>query len=91
MSIAEAPAATEFALPSWAAAEFLDTPYTDGLMLRAVICRLAARRWQWMVMSIAEERGEVISLGTAASVSAARRTAASEIEKCIQDPFAQDC
>jgi hypothetical protein len=89
MSIAEAPAA-EFALPSWAAAEFLDTPYADGLMLRAVICRLAARRWQWMVISIAEDRGELICLGTAATVDTARRTAAAEIEKCIQDPFAQD-
>jgi hypothetical protein len=55
-----------------------------------VICRLAARRWQWMVMSIAEDRGEVISLGTAATVGAAHRTAAAEIEKCIQDPFALD-
>lgn len=91
MSIVEAPTATEFALPSWAAAEFLDTPYTDRLMLRAVICRLAPRRWQWMVMSIAENRGEVISLGTAANVGAARRTAAAEIEKCIQDAFAPDC
>jgi hypothetical protein len=41
-------------------------------------------------MSIAENRGEVISLGTAANLGAARRAAADEIEKCIQDPFAQD-
>jgi hypothetical protein len=41
-------------------------------------------------MSIAEDRGEVISLGTEASIAAARRTAASEIEKSIQDPFTHD-
>jgi hypothetical protein len=90
MSIVEAPAATGFTLPSWAAAEFLDTPYDERLMLRAVICRVGPRRWQWIVMSIAEDRGEVISLGTEASIAAARRTAASEIEKSIQDPFTHD-
>lgn len=90
MSITEAPTAAGFTLPSWAAAEFLDTPYTEGLMLRAVICRLGPRRWQWMVMSIAADRSEVISLGTEATVATARRTAAAEIEKCIQDPFSQN-
>jgi hypothetical protein len=94
MSIIEAPvsapSATEFALPSWTVAEFLDTPYADGLMLRAVICRLGPGRWQWSVMSIEDDRGEVISLGTEASIGAARRTAAGEIEKCIQDALSLD-
>ena len=90
MSIIEAPAATEFALPSWTAAEFLDTPYANGLMLRALICRLAPSRWQWSIMSIAADRGELIGLGVERTIGAARRTAAGEIEKCIQDALTLD-
>jgi hypothetical protein len=90
MSIIEAPAATSFTLPSWTAAEFLDTPYADGSMLRALICRLSPSRWQWCVMSLADDRGEVISLGTETTLGAARQTAAGEIEKCIQDALALD-
>jgi hypothetical protein len=90
MSIIEAPATTQFSLPSWAVAEFLDTPFADGLMLRAVICRLGPGRWQWSILSIADDRGELISLGTAPTITAARQTAAGEIEKCIHDPLALD-
>lgn len=90
MSVLEATHTTDFTLPSWSAAEFLDTPYGGGLLLRAVICRLAPGRWQWSIMAIENDRGELIAIGTERCVAEARRTAASEIEKCIHDPSALD-
>jgi hypothetical protein len=86
MSISEAPETTTFTLPQWSAAEFLDMPYIDGLTLRALICRQTQRKWQWSVMSIDGERGELISIGSEDSLARARATAASELDKCIRDP-----
>jgi hypothetical protein len=77
----------EFTRPQWAAAELLDIPYADGLLLRAVICRLSAGKWQWSVMSIGDDCGELIGLGLENSGAAARQTVASEIDKCIRGPF----
>jgi hypothetical protein len=87
MNISEATETTTFTLPRWSAAEFLDMPYTDGLMLRALICRLTPGKWQWSVMSIDGDRGELIGSGTAGSLADARATAASELDKCMRDPL----
>jgi hypothetical protein len=89
MNVTEAPTQTaEFSLPQWSAAEFLDVPYADGLLLRALICRLSAGKWQWSIMSIDGDDGELISLGVEKTVVEARHTAAGELDKCIHDPFA---
>jgi hypothetical protein len=89
MNVNEIATTAEFDLPQWAAAEFLDTPYADGLLLRAVICRLGAGKWQWSIMSISPEgEGELITVGTEKTVERARQTAGSELDKCIRSPFA---
>ena len=90
MSVLEAPRPAGFTLPSWAPAEFLDTPYEDGTTLRAIICRLGPKSWQWSIMSIGREHGELIGSGVEPNVNAARRIAATEIDKCLQDPTALD-
>jgi len=87
MSIGEATETTAFTLPQWSAAEFLDMPYVDGLTLRALICRLTPRKWQWSIMSLDGERGDLIGIGTEASLAEARATAASELDKCMRDPL----
>jgi hypothetical protein len=88
MDVREATKTTAFTLPLWSAAEFLDTPYTDGLMLRALVCRLTPGKWQWSVMSIDGGRGgELIGIGTEGSLAEARATAASELDKCMRDPL----
>ena len=90
MSVTEAPHTTDFTVPSWAPAEFLDTPFDDETVLRATICQLGASRWQWTIMSMGKNHGELISSGIERGVSAARQAAASEIEKCLQDPLASE-
>jgi hypothetical protein len=88
MSVTETARVAEFNLPRWSAAEFLDTPYADGLVLRALICRLGAGKWQWSILSIDGDRdGELISIGTENTVAEARCTAASELDKCIRNPL----
>jgi hypothetical protein len=87
MSISEAHETTAFTLPQWSAAEFLDMPYADGLVLRALICRLTSRKWQWSIMSIDGDRGELIGIGAEGSLADARATAACELDKCIRDPL----
>ena len=88
MDVKEATQITAFNLPQWSPAEFLDMPYVDGLVLRALICRLAPGKWQWSVMSIDGGRGgELIGLGTEGSLAQARATAASELDKCMRDPL----
>jgi hypothetical protein len=79
--------AADFRLPQWSVAEFLDVPYAEGPVLRAMICRLGAGKWQWSVMTVARDCGELISIGTESSVTEARRAAASEIDKCIHNPL----
>lgn len=88
MNVHEVSRTTEFSLPLWSAAEYLDTPFSDGLVLRALICRLESGRWQWCIMSIRAEGGEVIGLGSERTVEKARQTAAAELDKCIRDPRA---
>jgi hypothetical protein len=87
MDVNEATKTAEFSLPQWSAAEFLDMPYADGLVLRALICRLGAGKWQWSITSIDGDRGELIGIGTDKTVMEARSSAASELDKCIRDPF----
>jgi len=77
--------AIDLALPQWSAAEVLDTAFADNLTLRALVCRLAAGRWQWSILSIDGEHGELISIGVAPSLSAARIAATSEITKCVEN------
>jgi hypothetical protein len=87
MNVREATNTTQFTLPHWSPAEFLDMPYVDGFVLRALVCRLGGK-WQWSIMSIeGDSDGKLISLGTAKTVADARRIAASELDKCIRDPF----
>ena len=72
----------------WSSAEFLDVPLADRLVLRGLVCRLATSQWQWSVISLYGDRGELICSGTARSAAAAQRTVASEISKCVEDPTA---
>ena len=88
MSITEAHRTTDFTLPHWSAAEYLDMPFVDGTILRALICRLGAGKWQWTILSIDGENGDVIGIGATKTVAEARLTAASELDKCTRDPFA---
>jgi len=88
MDITPAPEAATFALPRWSAAEFLDVP-VDGLILRALVCRLGGGRWQWSITSIeGEAEGRLVSAGTERSIADARQMAACELDKCIHEPFA---
>jgi hypothetical protein len=70
----------------WSTAEFRDSTFSVDIQLRAVICRLSAFEWQWMVLSIGARDGELISLGTANSATEARSMATSEITKCLEAP-----
>lgn len=70
----------------WSVAEFCDTVFSADTRLRAIICRLSACRWQWMILSMGARDGELISLGTAESVTEARSKATSEIAKCLEGP-----
>jgi hypothetical protein len=70
----------------WSAAEFRDTPFADDLTLRALVCRLQIGTWQWSVLSLDGDRGELISIGTANSAAAAQRMAMSEVAKCLDTP-----
>ena len=72
-------------LPEWSTAEVLDTPLSDSLKLRALICRLGAGKWQWSVSSIEGDRGELISSGIEKSATDARVMAMSEITKCVEN------
>jgi hypothetical protein len=87
MDVREATPTTTFTLPKWSAAEFLDMPYVDGLVLRALVCRLAPGKWQWSVMSIDVDRGELIGIGTEGSLAEASAIATTEIDKCMRDPL----
>jgi hypothetical protein len=74
-------------LAEWSAAEVLDTPYSDGLTLRALVCRLDAGKWQWSISSLDGDRGELIGIGLEKSLAAARATATTEIAKCLDNPI----
>jgi hypothetical protein len=59
-------------------------------MLRALVCRLGAGRSQWSILSLGkDEAALVICSGMANSTAAARRTAASEIAKCLENAIAE--
>ena len=77
--------AAELALPEWCAAEFFDMPLSDDVKLRALVCYLGASKWQWSVVSLEGDRGELISIGVKDSAAAARATALSEITKCVEN------
>jgi len=86
MTVETAPnAAIDADLPEWSAAEFLDTALADGLILRALVCRVRAGKWEWSISSLSGDSGELISVGVENSVAAARRMAALEIEKCLDN------
>ena len=75
----------ELNLPEWLAAEFLDTPLANDLVLRALVCRLGAGKWQWSICSLSGESGELISIGVEKTAAAARLMATSELAKCLED------
>ena len=74
----------QLGIAEWTAAEILDTPVVDELLLRAVVCRQAAGEWHWSISSLDGDRGELISAGVARSATAARKMATSEIAKCLE-------
>jgi hypothetical protein len=74
-------------LAEWSAAEVLDTPFSDSLTLRALVCRLGAGKWQWSVISLDGRRGELIGIGLEKSLAAARATATAEVAKCLDNPL----
>lgn len=84
LDVAAPARADDLPLPEWSAAEVLDAPFADDQMLRAIVCRLGAHRWQWSVSSLDRDRGELISLGIEKTAAAARRTATDEIAKCLE-------
>ena len=79
--------ATGADLAEWSAAEVLDTPFSDDLTLRALVCRLSAGKWQWSIISLSGDRGELIGAGLEKSLAAARATATAEIAKCLDNPL----
>jgi hypothetical protein len=79
--------AVRIAVPQWSAAEILDTPLPDNTTLRALVCRLSAGRWQWSILSLGRDCGELICSGIEHSAIAARETVAAEIVKCLEDPI----
>jgi len=74
-------------LAEWSAAEVLDTPFSDGLTLRALVCRLSAGKWQWSIISLDGDNGELISIGLEKSLAAARAMATAEVAKCLDNPI----
>jgi hypothetical protein len=74
-------------LAEWSAAEVLDTPFSDDVTLRALVCRLGAGKWQWSITSLDGDRGELIGIGLEKSLAAARATATVEIAKCLDNPI----
>ena len=58
MRINEAFRATEAPMPRWSAAEFLDVPYADGAVLRAVICPSSPGKWQVLVLYLGGTGGQ---------------------------------
>lgn len=86
LDLADPARADDLPLSEWSAAEVLDAPFADDQMLRAIVCRLGAHRWQWSVCSLDRDRGELISIGTERTAAGARQTAADEIAKCLESP-----
>lgn len=87
LDLADPARADDLPLSEWSAAEVLNAPLADDQMLRAVVCRLDAHRWQWSVCSLDRDHGELISIGTERTAAAARQTAADEIAKCLESPI----
>jgi hypothetical protein len=87
VDIEHPPRPMHLALPQWSAAEVLDAAFSSNLTLRALVCRQAAARWQWCILSIEGARGELISTGIETSAHAARLAATSEITKCVENAF----
>jgi hypothetical protein len=79
--------AIDVGLSDWSAAEFLDTLLGDGLILRALVCRLGAGKWQWSISSMAGDSGELICRGIEITSARAREMAAAEVIKCLDDPI----
>jgi hypothetical protein len=86
--VANSPGADGFDLCDWSAATVLDAPLVDDQSLRAVVLRLADHQWQWSLSSIEGESGALISTGVERTADAARRRAASEITKCLENALA---
>jgi len=74
-------------LAEWSAAEVLDTPFSESLMVRALVCRLGAGKWQWSITSLDGGRGELIGVGLEKSLAAARAAATAEVAKCLDNPI----
>jgi hypothetical protein len=75
-------------LGEWLPAELQDLPLGDGSILRALICRLGAGKWQWSISSLDGESGELICTGVERTSARARQTVASELTKCLENAIA---
>jgi hypothetical protein len=73
---------------TWSDAEFFDEFLPDGLMLRALVCSAEGGEWQWTVTSLDQYRGELIGVGLEKTAAKARKAAAAEIAKCLDDAMA---
>ena len=71
----------------WLYAEIQDVPFVEGVIVRAIVCRIGIAIWQWSVVAMDGDRGELISIGTMPDKVSARRAAASEVGKCFSSPF----
>ena len=88
LDVANSTGANGLDLPDWSAATVLDAPLPDDQTLRAVVLRLGDHQWQWSLSSIEGESGALISTGVERTADAARRRAATEITKCLEDAIA---
>jgi hypothetical protein len=77
--------APQLDLPEWSASEFLDVQLSDGLVLRVLVCRLEAGKWQWTISTIDGDRGDLICTGTEQSAIGAHLMATTELAKCLED------
>jgi hypothetical protein len=78
----------DFESSAWSGAEILDEPAADGITLRALVCPVESGKWQWSISALGGDSGDLISTGIEASAAKARRTAMSELAKCLEDPLA---
>jgi len=70
---------------AWSEAQIFDTQITPDLTVRALVCRLPAGSWQWCISSIDGDGGAMISLGVERTAAAARRVAADEVAKSLEN------
>jgi hypothetical protein len=70
----------------WSGAELFEEHLPDGLVLRALVCsHRGGAEWRWTVGSLDQDRGELIGAGIEKTPARARRAAAAELAKCLEN------